>query len=77
MLALRELYPASQAAWRIPTLLLFTGSGMALGGWLAGAIYDYSGSYVPAFATGVGANAVNLLLIGTLLSRRRYRTAFA
>jgi MFS family permease len=77
VLALRELYPASQAAWRIPTLLLFTGSGMAVGGWLAGAIYDHFGSYVPAFATGVGANAVNLLLIGTLLARRRYRTAFA
>ena len=77
MLALRELYPASQAAWRIPTLLLFTGSGMALGGWLAGAIYDHFGSYVPAFATGVGANAINLLLIGMLLVRRRYRRAFA
>jgi cyanate permease len=50
---------------------------MALGGWLAGALYDYFGSYVPAFAAGVGANAINLLLIGTLLSRRRYRTAFA
>jgi MFS family permease len=77
VLALRELYPASQAAWRIPTLLLFTGSGMALGGWLAGALYDFFGSYVPAFATGVGANAINLLLIGTLLARRRYRRAFA
>ena len=77
VLALRELYPASQAAWRIPTILLFTGSGMALGGWLAGALYDFFGSYVPAFATGVGANAINLLLIGTLLARRRYRRAFA
>ena len=77
VLALRELYPASQAAWRIPTMLLFTGSGMALGGWLAGALYDFFGSYVPAFATGVGANAINLLLIGTLLARRRYRRAFA
>ena len=77
VLALRELYPASQAAWRIPTLLLFTGSGMAMGGWLAGAIYDHFGSYVPAFATGVGANAINLLLIGTLLARGRYRSAFA
>ena len=77
VLALRELYPASQAAWRIPTLLLFTGSGMALGGWLAGAIYDHFGSYAPAFATGVGANAINLLLIGTLLARLRYRKAFA
>jgi MFS family permease len=74
VLALRELYPASQAAWRIPTLLLFTGIGMALGGWLAGAIYDHIGSYAPAFATGVGANALNLLLIGTLLARWRYRT---
>ena len=74
VLALRELYPASQAAWRIPTLLLFTGIGMALGGWLAGAIYDHFGSYVPAFATGVGANALNLVLIGTLLARWRSRT---
>jgi MFS family permease len=77
VLALRELYPASQAAWRIPTMLLFTGIGMAVGGWLAGALYDYFGSYVPAFAAGVGANALNLLLIGTLLARQRYRTAFA
>ena len=69
VLALRELYPASEAAWRIPTLLLFTGIGMALGGWLAGALYDYFGSYVPAFATGIGANLINLLLIGTLLAR--------
>ncbi len=77
VLALRELYPASQAAWRIPTLLMFTGVGMALGGWLAGAIYDLFGSYTPAFATGVGANALNLLLIGALLARGRYRRAFA
>jgi MFS family permease len=77
VLALRELYPASQAAWRIPTLLLFTGIGMASGGWLAGALYDHFGSYVPAFAAGIGANALNLLLIGTLFARLRYRRAFA
>jgi MFS family permease len=77
VLALRELYPASEAAWRIPTLLLFTGIGMALGGWLAGALYDYFGSYAAAFATGVGANVINLLLIGTLLARRPYRAALA
>ena len=77
VLALRELYPASEAAWRIPTLLLFTGIGMALGGWLAGALYDQFGSYTPAFAAGIGANLINLLLIGTLLARRHYRPAFA
>jgi hypothetical protein len=32
---------------------------------------------VPAFAAGVGANALNLLLIGTLLARMRSRRAFA
>lgn len=77
VLAIRQLYPASQAAWRIPTMLLFTGSGMALGGWLGGVLYDYFGSYIPAFAAGVGANALNLVLIGTLLARLRYRRAFA
>ena len=41
VVAIRELFPAAEASWRIPTLLLFSGSGMAAGGWLAGAIYDY------------------------------------
>jgi MFS family permease len=38
VLTVRELFPASEASWRVPTLLLFSGSGMAFGGWLAGAI---------------------------------------
>ncbi len=55
VLALRELFPAAQAYWRIPTLLLFSGAGMALGGWLAGALYDHYGYYAPAFAVGIGS----------------------
>jgi len=77
VLALRELFPASEASWRIPTLLLFSGCGMALGGWLAGLLYDHFGYYAPAFATGIGANIFNLLLIGILVGRGRSRTAFA
>jgi len=77
VLALRELFPASEAYWRIPTLLLFSGCGMALGGWLAGILYDYFGFYAPAFAAGIGANVFNLLLIGILVGRQRMRTAFA
>src|SRR5262249_17268850 len=57
ILAIRELYPASQAYWRIPTFLLCSGSGMAIGGWLAGLLYDHYGTYLVAFAAGVGANA--------------------
>ena len=77
VLALRELYPAAQASWRIPTLFLFTAIGMAAGGWLAGLLYDYFGYYAPAFAVGVGANLLNLLIVGTLAMRQRYRAALA
>src|SRR6516225_8016706 len=73
VLALRELFPASEASWRIPTLLLFSGAGMALGGWLAGLLYDHFAYYAPAFATGIGANILNLLLVGILVGRQRLR----
>jgi MFS family permease len=72
ILAIRELFPASEAYWRIPTFLLCSGSGMALGGWLAGALYDHFGTYAPAFGAGVAANAVNLVMVATLVWRQRY-----
>ncbi len=78
VLALRELFPAAEAYWRIPTLLLFSGGGMALGGWLAGIMYDHYGYYAPAFAAGIGANILNFLIVGTLVLRGRLRrVAFA
>jgi MFS family permease len=77
VLALRELFPASEASWRIPTLLLFSGLGMASGGWLAGLLYDHFGFYTPAFATGIGSNILNLLVVGFLVARQRQRAAFA
>ena len=72
VLAIRELYPASEASWRVPGLLLFSGSGMAAGSWLAGAMYDHFGYYAPAFAAGVGTNVLNILVIGTLVARQRW-----
>jgi MFS family permease len=75
VLAVRELFPAAEASWRIPTLLLFSGSGMAMGGWLAGLLYDHFGYYAPAFAFGIGTNILNVLVIGTLVGRRRLRAA--
>src|SRR5262249_28780078 len=77
VLAIRELFPASEAYWRIPALLLCSGSGMALGGWIAGALYDHFGTYAPAFAAGIVANAVNLAIIGALVFRQRSRAASA
>jgi MFS family permease len=77
VLALRELFPASEASWRIPTLLLCSGIGMASGGWLAGLLYDHFGYYAPAFAFGIGANILNLMVVGLLVGRQRYRAAYA
>ena len=77
VLALRELFPASEASWRIPTLLLFSGAGMALGGWLAGMLYDHFGYYAPAFATGIGSNLLNLMVVGLLVGRQRWARRLA
>ena len=71
VLAIRDLFPASDAYWRVPTLLFTSGSGMALGGWLAGYLYDVNGYYAPAFATGVAFNGINLLLLAMLVVRQR------
>jgi MFS family permease len=71
VLAVRELFPASEASWRIPTMLFPGSLGMAAGGWLAGVMYDRFAFYAPAFAVGVLFNLLNLAVIGTLIARDR------
>jgi hypothetical protein len=46
--------------------------GMALGGWMSGAVFDYTGSYHAAFINGVAWNLLNLT-IAVLLLRRAMR----
>jgi MFS family permease len=70
VLAVRELFPAAEASWRVPALLFMTMSGMATGSWLAGALYDRLGSYAPAFAAGIAANLLNLAVVGFLAARQ-------
>ncbi len=70
ILTSRELFPVGEAYWRIPTLLLCSGTGMATGGWLGGVLYDYFGYYAPAFAAGVGVSMINFMIISTLAFRR-------
>lgn len=77
VLAVRELFPASEASWRVPSVLLFSGSGMAAGGWLAGAIYDHAGFYAAAFATGIVFNLANILVVGSLVWRLQHTRATA
>jgi MFS family permease len=75
VLAARELFPVGEAYWRIPTLLLCSGSGMATGAWLAGLLYDHFGFYGPSFAAGIGFNILNLIVIGALVLRQRHANA--
>jgi MFS family permease len=74
VLAVREYFPAREASWRVPVVLLLSGSGMASGTWLAGALYDYFGFYAPAFAAGVAFNIANFIVIAILVLRRRIYT---
>jgi MFS family permease len=71
ILTIRQLFPAREASWRIPALLLTGMSGMAAGSWSAGVIYDHAGYYAPAFATGIAANLANLIIITALVVQWR------
>ena len=54
--------------------------GMALGGWMSGVIYDYTGNYTGAFLNGVGWNLLNVAIASFLLLRlpaRGSRAVFA
>jgi MFS family permease len=71
VLVLREVFPAAEAAWRIPFWFFCNIVGMALGGWLAGFIYDQVGAYGPAFIVGVVFNVGNIAIIWWLAAQRR------
>ena len=70
VLALRALFPVRDASWRVPTLLMFSGCGMAAGAWMGGFLYDWFGYYAPAFVAAIGANLVNLAIVVVLLLRQ-------
>jgi MFS family permease len=70
VLVVRELFPSSEASWRVPTVLFVSMGGMAFGSWFAGALYDHFGYYAPAFEIGVAFNLANLMVVGTLLARQ-------
>lgn len=71
VLAVRGLFPALEAAWRVPVLLFVSLSGMAAGAWLAGAIHDRVGFYAAAWWVGIAVNLVQLGIIAELLRRQR------
>jgi MFS family permease len=73
----REHFSPHEAGTRTGTVLMFTLLGMALGGWMSGAVFDLTGSYQAAFVNGIGWNLLNLTIAATLLVRARRNLAVA
>jgi MFS family permease len=71
----REYFAPGEAGTRLGIVLMATLFGMALGGWLSGAIFDLTGSYIAAFANGLGWNFVNVAIVIWLLLRPGRRVA--
>ena len=71
----REYFSPRDAGIRVGVALMFALFGMALGGWMSGAIFDFTGSYRAAFANGILWNLLNIAIIGWLLLRSRTRPA--
>ena len=73
----REYFSPKEAGTRVGLVLMATLLGMALGGWMSGAIFDLTGSYQAAFLNGLGWNLVNVTIMTWLLLRSRRAPAFA
>jgi len=74
---IREYFPPREAGTRIGLVIMATLFGMALGGWMSGAIFDFAGSYRAAFANGLAWNLLNVTIATWLLWRGTRRMAFA
>jgi MFS family permease len=73
-LIVRNCYPPSEAGSRVGLVLSSTLAGMAIGGWMSGAIFDATLSYRAAFLNGFAWNLLNMAVAIWLVFRLpRYR----
>ena len=68
---IRETMPAREAAARVGTVIMVSLLGMSFGGWIAGVIFDKTGSYKLAFLNGLAWNTLNIVIMLVLLFRAR------
>ena len=66
---IREFFDRAEAGARVAAVITATLFGMALGGWMSGAIFDLTGSYRAAFINGILWNLVNVSIVTWLLRR--------
>ena len=70
-LIVRRFFLAGEAGWRLGWIMLFTMLGMAFGGWLAGVLFDLTGTYATAFSVAIVFNVLNLLIAALFQLRSR------
>ncbi len=68
-ITVREFMPPLEAGRRIGIVIGATITGMALGAWMSGWLYDQSGNYALAIWNGIAWNALNVGIALLLLSR--------
>ena len=73
----REYFSPKEASTRVGLVIMATVLGMALGGWMSGAIFDSTGSYQAAFLNGLAWNLLNVSIASWLLLRTPRRAALA
>ncbi len=69
----REYFSPKVAGTTVSIVLTSTLFGMALGGWMSGVIFDWTGSYRAAFLNGIAWNVLNMAIAIGLLLRARKR----
>ena len=70
-IVIRNYFMPTQIGWRFSLVLSATFLGMALGAWVAGLLYDLTGSYRAAFINAVGVNIAHMFIAWWLLRRSR------
>jgi len=73
----REHFSPAETGTRLGIVLMASLVGMALGGWMSGAIFDLTGSYRAAFLNGLAWNVLNGGIVLWLILRPSRRLAAA
>jgi MFS family permease len=68
-LIVRAYFSPGEAGARVGVVMMATMLGMALGGWMSGAVFDLTGSYKAAFLNGIIWNLLNVAIVVWLLYR--------
>ena len=72
LLTIRSLVPARMAGWAMAIVILFAWTGMGLGAYVGGLLFDLSGNYFASFTLAAAAGVVNLSILSALFIRLRH-----